>query len=135
MRPKRRRIAEVITEKLGEGQSLKSLAREIAAYLLAEGRSKELDLITRDVIKLRAEKGFIESSATTAHELKPEAEKSLHDLIKSVRPNAKKIIIDHKLNPYLIGGVRLDIINQRLDLSVRAKLNKLKHLTSNGGIK
>ena len=64
MRPKRKRIAEVIAEKLDNGQSLKSLSREIAAYLLAEGRSKELDLIMRDVIRLRAEKGFIESSAT-----------------------------------------------------------------------
>jgi F0F1-type ATP synthase delta subunit len=135
MRPKRRRIAEVIAGKLEKGQSLKSLSREIAAYLLAEGRSKELNLIIRDVIKLRAEKGFIESTATTAHELEPAADKLIHDLIKSVRPDAKKIIIDHKKNPFVIGGVQLDIINKRLDLSVRAKLNKLKYLTINGGTK
>ena len=135
MKPKRKQIAEVIAKRLGNGQSLKSLSNEIAAYLLAEERSKELDLIMRDVIKLRAKKGFVESTAVVAHELEPKVEKSLRVLIKTVRQNAKRIVINHKLDPFVIGGIRLDIVNQRLDLSVRAKLNKLKTLTINGGIK
>jgi F0F1-type ATP synthase delta subunit len=135
MRPNRQQIAEIIAGRLDHGQSLRSLSREIAAYLLVEERSKELNSIMRDVIKLRADKGLVESSAVVAHELESKVEKSLHGLIKTVRPNAKRIIINHKLDPYMIGGVRLDIVDQRLDLSVRAKLNKLKTLTINGGIK
>ena len=134
MRPNRKHIASIIDEKLNNGQSLKSLANEIASYLLSEGRSKELNSIMRDVINLRAEKGIVESTVTLAHDVESKADKPLHDLIKAVRPNAKKIVIDRKLDPYVIGGVKLDIVNQRLDLSVRAKLNKLKQLTSNGGI-
>lgn len=135
MRPSRKRIALVIAEKLDKGQSLKSLSREVAAYLLTAGRSKELGPIMRDVISLRAEKGFVESTLTTAHELDSKAQKLVSDLIKTVRPGARHILIDHKKDESLIGGLKLDVVNQRLDLSVRAKLNRLKQLTINGGIK
>jgi F0F1-type ATP synthase delta subunit len=36
------------------------------------------------------------------------------------------------LDPEVLGGVRLSLANQQLDLSVEAKLNKFKQLTLTG---
>ncbi|HEY1646202.1 MAG TPA: F0F1 ATP synthase subunit delta [Candidatus Saccharimonadales bacterium] len=134
MKASRKKIAEVILGRLDSGESLNKLAREVAAYLLAENRSKELESIMRDVIALRAKHGITEVSVTSAHELDANIKKDIKDLVKSVRPGSTQILIDEKLSPDLIGGIKLSIINQSLDLSIRAKLNKLKQLTNTEGV-
>ena len=47
-------------------------------------------------------------------------------------PDAKKIIVTEVHDPEIIGGVKLSLANQQLDMSVEAKLNKFKQLTTAG---
>jgi F-type H+-transporting ATPase subunit delta len=134
MRPSRKKIAAVIDSRIRNGESINKIAKEMAAYLLDNNRSSELESIMRDVIALRAEQGQVEVSVSTAHKLEAGTKEDLKKLIKTIRPAAKDIQIDEDIDPSLIGGLKLGVVNQSLDLSIRAKLNKLKQLTTAGGV-
>jgi len=42
---------------------------------------------------------------------------------------ADKVILNETIDPSVIGGVRIETNEQQLDITVRAKLNKLKQAT------
>jgi len=131
MKVSRVRIADVIAEdSLKKGFS-QSEARSIAAYLMTNRRTAELDSILRDIRGVWAEHGFVEVTATCAHGL---SEKVQQDIIAEVRklyPDAKQIVIVEKHDPSIVGGVRIEFANRQLDLSVQAELNKFKTLAVN----
>jgi F0F1-type ATP synthase delta subunit len=108
------------------------LAKEIAAYLLSEGRIDELDSLIRDIIEFRASRGILEVSVDSAHDLNNELKDEVMRLAKSYRPDSKKIIVTEQTDKSLIGGIKLSLANQQLDLSIRAKLNQFKQLTNAG---
>jgi F0F1-type ATP synthase delta subunit len=132
MKTPRTRIASVIAERtLRKGVS-SELSAEIAAYLLSEHRVSELDSILRDVLADWATAGHVEVIASSAHPLTAEVKADIERQVKSLYPAAKEIIVTESHDESVIGGVRLELANQQLDLSVEAKLNKFKQLTSVG---
>ncbi|MEI9913960.1 MAG: F0F1 ATP synthase subunit delta [Candidatus Saccharibacteria bacterium] len=130
MKVSRRKIAVVIADRLKHGENLSKLSKEVASYLLYSGRSSELNSIMRDVIAIRADEGNVEATVISAHELNGGIKKEVRDLVKAVKPGAKRITLDEKLDPDLIGGLKLSVVDHGVDLSIRAKLNKLKQLAN-----
>ena len=132
MKTPRTRIASVIADRtLRQGASAQ-LSSEVAAYLLAERRVSELDSILRDVQAGWAAAGHVEVIATSAHALTAEVKADITNQVTALYPDAKRVIVTEAHDPEVIGGVRLELANQQLDLSVEAKLNKFKQLTSKG---
>ena len=132
MKQSRTKLASTIADRtLKEGVS-KQFAKEIAAYLLAEGRVSDLESILRDVQADWAAAGQVEVITTSAHPLTPQIKATITQQIKELYPNAKKITITETHDPAVIGGVRVSLANQQLDLSIQAKLNKFKQLTTTG---
>lgn len=131
MKAPRTQIARVITQRLSE-ISLERLAKEVAAYLLNENRVDELDSLMRDVVAERVLTGTVEVTAVSAHRLSEAALKDIETEAKLLYPRAEHIIISPKIDPSLLGGVRLEFPNAQLDLSLRAKLNELKTLITYG---
>lgn len=132
MKTPRTRIASTIAQRtLKQGVS-KRLSREVAAYLLSERRVNELDSVLRDIQADWAEAGQVEVIASSVHPLTAGVKADITRQVRKLYPNAKQIIITEEHNPELIGGVRLKLANQQLDLSVEAKLNKFKQLTNAG---
>lgn len=130
MKTPRTRIASTIASRTLKSGDSDGVAKEIAAYLLAEGRVGELDSVLRDVQVDWAESGYVEVLAHTAHALDASVKAQITDQIKRLYPDAQKIVVTEVLDPEVIGGVRLSLANQQLDLSVEAKLNKFKQLTA-----
>ncbi|HEY1064181.1 MAG TPA: F0F1 ATP synthase subunit delta [Candidatus Saccharimonadales bacterium] len=128
----RHEIAKVLAERSLGRVSAKSFSEQIAAYLLAEGRTAELEPLLRDIMQYRAEHGIVEVMAVSAHPLSADVHKDIERHVKSIFPDAKQIIVSEELQPDVVGGVRLELPNQQLDLSVRAKLNRFKQLTTAG---
>jgi len=129
MKTPRTRLAGAIADRtLKDGASPK-LAQEIAAYLLSEGRVSELNSILRDVQADWANAGYVEVLAASAHALSSEVKANITKQAKSLFPAAKQIVVTEVHDPSVIGGVRLNLANQQLDLSVEAKLNQFKQLT------
>ncbi len=101
------------------------LSREIAAYLLGEGRTGELDSIMRDVMQIRADRGLVEVIAVDAFPLTDQVYKEITTLLHDILPDAKDIIISERRDNTIVGGTRLILANQQLDVSVRCKIEPI----------
>ena len=119
-----------ILMKLSDKLPARKFSNEVASYLLDNNLTGELDSLTRDLNSYRAANGVVEVTAVSAHKLSETALKEVRAKVKQFYPKAKRIIIDQRLDPSQIGGVRLELPDQQLDLSVRGKLNRFKQLTA-----
>lgn len=121
----------MILAKLSKELSARKFAAETAGYLLSENRTGELDSLARDLVGYRAEElGVVEITTVSAHKLSPAAFDEVKAKVKTVYPKARKIIINQRIDQQQIGGVRLELPGQQLDLSLRSKLNQFKQLTA-----
>lgn len=132
MKTPRTRIAKAIADQTLKNSSSKQLSQEVAAYLLSERRVGELESVLRDVQADWAEAGYVEVLAASAYELSPEVREDITDQVRVLYPAAKQIVVTEVHDPSVVGGVRLSLANQQLDLSIEAKLNKFKQLTGAG---
>lgn len=130
MKQSRTRLSQLIADRTLQKGITKDLSREVAAYLLAEGRTSELESVLRDVQADWARAGHVEVVARSAFDLSDSVRRDITTQVRKIYPNAKEIIITEEHDEEVIGGVRLNVANQQLDLTVEAKLNKFKQLTA-----
>lgn len=134
MKVPRHIVAEAIAERTLHVSDPKLLAQQIAAYLLAENRVSELESILRDIMAYRLEHGVLEAEIVTAHGTTPHMVEEVKTLLKQAYPTAKTIHLGSHLDPSVIGGIRVDMAHEQLDMTIRAKLATFKRLTSGEGI-
>ena len=120
---KRTELAEAILRlKKSSGVERQRLARDVAGYLIAERRTKELNSLLRDIEDLEYKQdGVLEVTATTARPLSAEAKKEIAQLF-----DAKKVRIHEEINEATLGGVRVRALDKVVDLSVQARLQRLR---------
>jgi F-type H+-transporting ATPase subunit delta len=83
----------------------------------------------RDMIKgfgvlLAQERGEISADVTSAHPLTPEQMQVLADTLRT--STGKKVRIDTRVDPSLLGGLIVKVGSRMIDSSLRTKLNNLK---------
>lgn len=132
MKSNRRQLAETIGQRTLDVVDMDSLATEVAAYLVAEQQVVEFDSLIRDIMQYRADKGVIEATVVSAYEVDKQTDADITKLLKVAYPTATAIKLNHALDPEIIGGVRIDLANEVLDLTTQSKLNKFKRLTGAG---
>lgn len=132
MKLPRHQIATALANRsLGSFDS-KEFSEEIAAYLLSERRTGELDSLLRDIMQYRADNGIVEVIAVSAFALSDKARADITAQVKKLYPEATQIIVTERRDESVVAGVKLEFANQQLDLSIRNKLNRLKQLTAAG---
>ncbi len=131
MKLSRSRLAALLAQRYEKaGANVERLNKEVAAYLLTEKRAGELDSLLRDIAQYRTDEyGIVEATAVTAHPLTVAARTDIEQNLRVAFPDAKQIIISEQLDPRVMGGVRLELANEQLELTVRSKLNRFKQLT------
>jgi F0F1-type ATP synthase delta subunit len=102
--------------------------KEIAAYILDNRLSSQIDSLMRDVQFAWAEAGRLEVLVSSAHPLTNENRSMIKNQVKQVEPSAKTIVINEINDPSAIAGLRINLPGRQLDLSIEAKLNKFKQL-------
>lgn len=131
MKTPRTAIAGIIARRALNGRMDKAAVRGLAAYLLEENRTGELDSIMRDVQADWANSGVVEVIASSAHALSPQALRDIETEVRRVYPTVKRIIITPRIDSSLIGGVQLTFVDYRLDMSIAGELRKFKVLAAN----
>jgi F0F1-type ATP synthase delta subunit len=131
-RDSRHHLAEIIGQRTMHIKDRDHLVREIAAYLLHEKHTAELGSLVRDVMQYRADHGVVEAVAVSAHGLSDRMEKEVKKILKEAYPQAKEVIVRERQDDSVVGGIRIELANDQLDLTVRSKLSKFKRLTSAG---
>jgi F0F1-type ATP synthase delta subunit len=126
---KRSNLAEYIASSVEDNMTSKKLAKNVAEYLLDTRKASELESVLRDVVNLRAAKGFVEVDAYSTHKLSDSAIKDIKTTVKNHYDNTKTVVVNNLIDEDLVGGVKLYIGSDRLDLSIKNKLNKFRELT------
>jgi F0F1-type ATP synthase delta subunit len=127
-RPSRKKLAIAIADLMDEGLSVNKLAKETAAYMLVERRTKELPSLMRDVMNERARRGTVEATATSAFALEKSIKHAITEIAQQPYPHAKQVILHEEHDPAVIGGVHIVANDRQLDLTIHSRLQQLTTL-------
>lgn len=117
----RRKLAAHVAERLGDAKTARAALKEVAAHLVATRRTRELELLVRDIEDAMAERGVVVADVTSAHPLSGSIKSEITKLV-----GAKKLALRETVDPMVLGGIRVDIPGKRFDATVRRKLTALK---------
>lgn len=125
-------LATIIGERTFRINDTKSLAKEVASYLISENIVGDLESLMREVLVYRQSKGIIEANVTSAHDLSKETLTSIEQLIKSQHTQAHSVTLSTSHDDSVIGGLKITLANEQLDLTIKNKLDIFKRLTGQG---
>jgi len=129
MKVPRQQLVKIIASWTNGSKGLSlSHVDSLAAYLLTEGRTGELESILRGLRAAWAEAGYVAVTADSAHELSPSALREIEAEARRLYPAAKHVAITRRVDPTLIGGLRLGIVDYYTDRSVVGALQQLRSL-------
>lgn len=126
----RSQIATAIAKKTLTVSDTAKLQKAVASYLLEENRVDELDSIMRDVLAYRNAHGHVEVSVISAYPISSAVRADVLAAVKQEFAGAQSYVINERIDPDVIGGLRIEFDGEELDLTVKAKLNKFKQLTA-----
>lgn len=123
-------IARALLADIANGTSMTDATSSLAAYLIEERRVNDTSAIVRDVERqLLVSKGDLYVRATTATPLNSEMKDQIRAMFGSAE-GVKKVIIEETIDKTVIGGVRCETAEKRLDLTVHRQLQRLKRQES-----
>lgn len=117
----RRKIAAYFADELIAGRDV---TKPLAAYLVEEKRTREASLIVRDIEAALADRGILLADVASSRELAADTQKAVTAYLKQTT-GAKDVRIRSHVDPHLLGGVRIDTPGERLDTTLRHRLNQL----------
>ena len=132
MKVPRHILAEAIAQRTLRVSDVKALAREIAAYLLEERRTAELESVLRDIMQYRTDHGVLEAEVVTAHDVSQTVLTEVKQLLQAAYPKSKAVHVGSRQDQGVIGGIRVDMANEQLDMTVQRKIATFKRLTNEG---
>lgn len=117
----RHKIALFAVDKIMSGAAPHGVLKQVAAYLVDTRRTRELDLLVRDIEGEFAARGIVVADITSAHQLTETLKKQIAELV-----NAKSLQVREIIDPSVIGGVRVDIPGKRFDATLQHMIATLK---------
>lgn len=122
--PTRTELSKALLSVINKTNDQQKLAKAIAHYLSEKRQTRELDAIMRDVARLRAEKGILEATVISAFPLHETLKRDIRSLI--AKEQKTEIVLNEVIDPSVLGGIRIETGEQQLDVTVQAKLHRLK---------
>jgi F-type H+-transporting ATPase subunit delta len=125
----RRDLVRVVTRGLlDEPQKRGDWLQRLAAYLVMNNMTDQVDLIVNDIAhELYEQAGILTVEVVSARELSSELKASLTGMLKN-ETEAKQVVIHETTDSALLGGFVARTADAEIDASVRTKLNKLASL-------
>lgn len=117
----RRKIAAYFADEVVAGRDI---TKHLAAYLVESKRIREARLVVRDIEAALAERGVLLADIATSRELANDTEKTIVEYLKSTT-GASSVTLRSHVDPYLLGGVRIETPGRQLDRTLRHQLNQL----------
>ena len=122
----RRKLAAYAAAQLAAGTNKTAVLSEVAAYLIEQRRTQQVELLVRDVYAILArDHGHVVADVTAARELSDGLVESITKFVK-IQENAQAVEVNTSIDPSLLGGVVIKTPSAELDTSIRTKLNALR---------
>ncbi|TAL15054.1 hypothetical protein EPN95_00930 [Patescibacteria group bacterium] len=125
IRVSRRKISNYIADQIAAGHEGKKLIQELAAFLIDTRRVKELELVVRDIEYELTSRGIVLAWVSSAHDLTSATKIAITKLIKD-RTDAKNVELQELIDPALLGGIKIDLPGQQLDMTIARRLTQLR---------
>lgn len=125
-KPTRRQLATVIFNLHNQGYSRDKLGRAVAAYLIRENRTGELNSLLRNVAMLEQQSGNLVVAVSTAKPLADKLSADIKRLMQRLYPTHTRVLLHKTVNTSVLGGILLETVDKRLDLTIRSALQQLK---------
>ena len=126
MKASRIELAQFIAAETQKTRLSSNFSEKLAGYLLAEHSSGELERVMHDVLAIRFERGFIEAVVRSVRPLSAETRTRITQLLKRRYPKSKQITLVEKLDLSLIGGISIQLPDERLDLSAAGRIRNFR---------
>lgn len=117
----RRKIATYFANEVMAGRDVVKL---LAAYLIETKRTREALLIVRDIEAALADRGILFADVTSSYSLADDSKKAIQHYLQD-KTKARDVHLRADVDESLLGGVRIETPDQRLDASLRHRLNQL----------
>ncbi len=117
----RRKIAVYFADELLAGRNV---TNQLAAYLVETKRVREAVLIVRDIEVALADRGVLLADVASSRELATETKDAITAYLKKTT-GAHDIQLRTSVNTDLLGGVLVETPSERLDATIRHRLNQL----------
>ena len=119
----RRTLATHVVDRLAAGD--RAVLQQLAAYIVDEGLTREVDLIAQEIEAEFASRGQVVADVASAHALDDASRSELKQFIAGMT-GAKSVELREKHDAALIGGVVIETPGKYFDSSIRSQLNQLK---------
>lgn len=123
VRVSRRKIAAYCADRLIAGDT--SVADQLAAYLVDERRTREVELVVRDIEAALAARGVMIADVASATKLSEATKKAIGSFLTEA-DGSTRVYLREALDPSLLGGVKVTTPDAELDATIRRKLTTLK---------
>ena len=100
------------------------MTKKLAAYLIDTKRTRELSLFVRDIEAALADRGVLLADVDSSFELSAETKNTIATYLKHTT-GAKDVHLRPNVDESLLGGVRIETPDQRLDNTLRHRLDQL----------
>jgi len=121
----RRELAGYVADALMSHTGRAKVVKQLAAYLIETHRTKELDLIIRDVSDILADHGIVNATLTSAFELEAATTAAIERLI-AAHTKASKVSLHKVVEPSVLGGIKISLPDSELDQTISHQLTILK---------
>ena len=104
----------------------KTLVKQMAAYLVQNGKTKEIDLLVNDIKKqIEEQYGLTIAEVTSARPLTEALRRQIKQLVTD-KTGAKSVRLSEETDASLLGGAVIETPSMNIDLSVRGTLQQLR---------
>ena len=117
----RRKIATYFVSELLAGRNV---TMQLAAYLVESKRIREATLIIRDIEVSLADHGVLLADVSSSRDLTAETKSAITSYLKKAT-GAHDIKLRTSTDVDLLGGVLMETPSQRMDATIRHRLNQL----------
>jgi F0F1-type ATP synthase delta subunit len=121
----RRKLSDHIADQLLSASDASQVINKLAGYLIDSRRTKELELIVRDIEYKLQDRGVVLARVTSASVLTQATKDAVEKLVQN-NSGASKVYLNQFIDTDLIGGVRIDLPGHRLDATIARRLATLK---------
>jgi len=120
----RKQIAKAYL-KLRQEKSSQYALEALAATLFSSSRSRDAELVVREIGRVSAEAGHVPAHIISARELSHELKQSIENLIKDTS-HAQTVSASYEVNPDILGGFIVSTPTGEIDASIQGTLKQLQ---------
>lgn len=121
----RREIADYATREILAGRH--DVINEVAAYLLDSHRVREAGLVVRDIENTLARQGIVVARVSSAYNIDLSTKTLLDELLRKTF-TVNEMHLSERIQPELLGGVKVEVASKELDITMRRRINQLKSM-------